>query len=308
MSSEWTGWVTLYAHLRETNASMAIRKAKSNSSSFASLTRSLSPDVAAVVRSKQIDLSGVSLFCRRQAECAALFGSIVQIKPGVFMLKSPFRENFIASLRVYCWPNAVYSPEETVALALIRHANWYLRIRDTDALRAKPGAEQLSTWLSRRVPFRPGTYLGGILRPTGEFTRDPEAEGTLAILGWQNITDDPPGLAIEVRGPGVAVQGRALRKLLQSIVDCLTVEMGLKRPSAGRPHLASKAEEAAYLRDHRRVGRVEIAKHLCSCGQSHTQRCFDRLNKLADSFYRTQRSAFEKLVRDQTRKYPEINS
>jgi hypothetical protein len=30
------------------------------------------------------------------------------------------------------------------------------------------------------------------------------------------------------------------------------------------------------------------------------------LNKLADSFYRTQRSEFEKLVREQTRKYPEI--
>jgi len=30
------------------------------------------------------------------------------------------------------------------------------------------------------------------------------------------------------------------------------------------------------------------------------------LNKLADSFYRTQRSEFEKLVREHARKYPEI--
>ncbi|MGO9563824.1 MAG: hypothetical protein ACLPPV_14320 [Candidatus Korobacteraceae bacterium] len=285
-----------------------MRKAKSNSSTMALLTRSLSADVAAVVRGKEIDLSRVSLFCRRQAECAALFGSIIQIEPGVFVLKSPFKENFIASLHVYYWPNAVYSPAEMVAMALIRHANWYLKTRDTDALRARPGAKQLSTWLFGHVSYGPGTYLEGIVRPTGEFTRDPEADGTSAILGWQDVSGNPPGLMIDIRGSGVAVQGPARRKLLQSIVDCLTVEMGLKRPSAGRPHLAGKAEEAAYLRDHRRAGRAEIAKHLCSCGRSHTQKCFDRLNKLADSFYRTQRSAFEKLVRDQMRKYPEINS
>jgi hypothetical protein len=280
---------------------MAIRTAK-NSSTMARLTRRLSPDVAAVVRGKRIDLRGVSLFCRRQAECAALFGSVVQIKPGIFVLKSPFKENFIASLGIYYWPNEVYSPEEMVAMALIRHANWYLKTRDTDVLRAKPGAKQLSRWLFGHVSYGPGTYLEGIVRPTGEFTRDPEADGTSAILGWQDVSANPPGLMIDVRGSGVPAEGPARRKLLQSIVDCLTVEMGLKRPSAGRPHLAGKAEEAAYLRDHRRAGRAEIAKHLCSCGRSHTQKCFDRLNKLADSFYRTQRSEFEKLVRDQTRK------
>lgn len=301
-------WVTLYARSRETNAGMAIRTAK-NSSTMAQLTRRLSPDVAAVVRGNKVDFRGVSLFCRRQAECAALFGSIVQIKPGVFVLKSPFKENFIGSLHVYYWPNAVYSPAEMVAMALIRHANWYLKTRDTDALRARPGAADLSKWLFRRVPYGPGTYLEGILRPTGEFTRDPEADGTSAILGWQDVSGNPPGLMIEIRGSGVPTEGPARRKLLQSIADCLTVEMGLKRPSAGRPHLAGTAGEAAYLRDHQRAGRAEIAKRLCSCGSSqHTQQCFDRLNKLADSFYRTQRSAFEKLVRDQTRKYPEINS
>jgi hypothetical protein len=286
---------------------MATRTAK-NSSTMAQLTRRLSPDLAAVVRGNKIDLRGVSLFCRRQAECAALFGNIVQVRSGVFVLKSPFKENFVGSLFVYYWPNAVYSPAEMVAMALIRHAHWYMRTRDTDALRARPGAEKLSLRVLRLVLRGSATYLEGIVRPTGEFTRDPEADGTPAILGWQDVSDNPPGLAIEVRGSGVAVQGSARRKLLQSIVDCLTVEMGVKRPSAGRPHLAGKAEEAAYLRDHRRAGRAEIAKRLCSCGRSHTQKCFDRLNKLADSFYRTQRSAFEKLVRDQTRKYPEINS
>ena len=29
-------------------------------------------------------------------------------------------------------------------MALIRHAHWYMKTRDTDALRARPGAEKLS--------------------------------------------------------------------------------------------------------------------------------------------------------------------
>jgi hypothetical protein len=175
---------------------MAIRRAK-NSSTMAQLTRRLSPDVAAVVRGKKIDLRGVSLFCRRQAECAALFGNIVQVRPGVFVLKSPFKENFVGSLFVYYWPNAVYSPEEMVAMALIRHANWYLKTRDTDALRARPGAKQLSRRLFGHVSYGPATYLEGIVRPTGEFTRDPEADGTSAILGWQDVSGNPPGADIK---------------------------------------------------------------------------------------------------------------
>jgi hypothetical protein len=91
------------------------------------------------------------------------------------------------------------------------------------------------------------------------------------------------------------------------MVDSTAVELGLKRPRTGRPNHAVEAESAAYLRDHQDVGRLKIATSLCSCGRSqHTQKCFDRLNKLADSFYRTQRSEFEKLVREHARKYPEI--
>jgi hypothetical protein len=291
---------------------MAIRKGKSKSSVFASLAHLLTVDVAAVVQKKAMDLSGVSLFCRRQAECAALFRSIVQIEPGVFALKSPFRENFIGSLHCYVFTNGNFSPEEMVSLALIRHANWYLNIRDIDAMRARArvGDKQLWPSVLGSVLHAPASYVGGIVRPTGEFTRDPEADGKPAILGWQRNPGNPSSFAIEVRGPGIDdLEGTVFRTLLQSMVDSVSIEMGLKRPSAGRPNLATEAEEAAYLRDHQKAGRTEIAKRLCSCGSSrHTQKCFDRLNKLADSFYRTQRSAFEKLVREQTRKYPEINS
>jgi hypothetical protein len=93
------------------------------------------------------------------------------------------------------------------------------------------------------------------------------------------------------------------------MIECLSIELKLKRATAGRPPLSPVAESAAYHRDHLKAGRAQIAKMLCTCGSSrHTQKCFDRLNKLADSFYRKQRTEFEKLVREQTRKYPEINS
>ncbi|HEY4930110.1 MAG TPA: hypothetical protein VII23_00945 [Terriglobales bacterium] len=284
---------------------MAVRKAKSKSSDFASLVRLLPADVAAVVRNEPMDLSGVSVFCRRQAECAALFGSIVQINPGMFKLKSPYKESFIGSLHCFLWPNARFTPEETVANALVRHAMWYLKIRDVDALRERAGAEQIKPQALRGL----AQWKEGIVTPSGEFTRDPEADGKPAILAWQGNTGDPSSFAIELCGPGLTLEGTGFLRTLQSMVDFLATELGLKRTSAGRPHLASQAEEAAYYRDHLKAGRKRILEKLCLCGQPrHTQKCFDRLNKLADSFYRTQRSAFDKLVREQTRKYPEINS
>jgi hypothetical protein len=265
----------------------------------------LSADVAAFVARKVMDVRGVSLFCRRQAECATLFGQIVEIKPGIFALKSPFKENFIGSLHAYVWPNAHFSPQETIANALVRHAKWFLSVRDIDALRAKAGAERIMPRLLRGSM----AWTEGIIRPTGEFTTNPEAEGKPAILVWQDSPGDPPAIAVEVCGPGVSTKDPAFhRKLLESMIECLSLTLKLKRATAGRPPLESAAESAAYHRDHLKIGRAQIAKLLCSCGSSHTQKCFDRLNKLADNFYRNQRAEFAKLVRELTRKYPEINS
>jgi hypothetical protein len=283
---------------------MASQRRKKSKPAEVALYSRLSADVTAVVRRKVMDFRDVSLFCRRQAECAALFGKIVEIKPGVFALKSPYRENFIGSLHAFIWANAPFSPQEMIAHALLRHAKWYLSIRDTDALREKAGK-----------PIRPRLLRGsmewteGIIRPDGEFTTDPEAAGTPATLVWQDSPGDPPAIAVEVCGPGVSTKDPAFRRrLLKSMIECLSLTLKLKRATAGRPSSESTAESAAYHRDHLKVGRAQIAKILCTCGSSHTQKCFDRLNKLADNFYRKQRADFAKLVREQTRKYPEIDS
>jgi hypothetical protein len=285
---------------------MTTRQAKGKSSKFkfASLARLLPPEVAAFVRGEEIDLTGVSLFFRRQAECAALFGScIVQIKPCIFILKSPFKENFIASLHAY--HNVNMSPAENVAYSLVRHATWYLKIHDVDALRAR-GTSQIKP---RALCCGNVTWQEGIITTTGQFSHNPEAEGKPAILVWQdNTSTDPPSFAIEICGPGVAPSEPSFRRaLLQSMIDSVSVQLGLKHRVAGRPHHTKEAESVAYLRDHQLAGRWKIAKSLCSCGRSkHTQECCDKLNKLAHSFYRTQRSQFEKLVREHARKNPKI--
>ena len=280
------------------------RMGKNEHSLLASLISRLTPDLLAVVRGETIDLNNVSVFCRRQAECAASWESIVQIKPGVFTLKTPFRESFIGSLHCYVYPNMKLRPEETVAYAMVRCAEWYLRSGDVDALRERGGTHRIRPSALRGAM----TCKEGIIRPTGEFTCDPEADGTPAVLAWQDNNSDPPGFAIEIRGPGVAAREPEFRRtLLRSMLDHLAVELRLKRPGPGRPSLAPQSEMAAYLRDHQQAGRTTIAKHLCSCGNSHhTQQCFDRLNKLADSFYRTQRFSFEKLVREHARTYLDV--
>ena len=221
------------------------------------------------------------------------------------MLKSPFRENFIGSLHAYLSPDTSFSPQEVIACALLRHAKWYLSIRDIDALREKAGNPIMPRLLRGSME-----WTEGIIRPTGELTTDPEAEGKPAILVWQDSPGNPPAIAVEVCGPGVCTKDPAFhRTLLESMIECLSLTLKLKRATAGRPPLEAAAESAAYHRDHLRVGRAQIAKMLCSCGSSrHTQKCFDRLNKLADNFYHNQRVEFAKLIHEQTRKYPEINS
>jgi hypothetical protein len=89
--------------------------------------------------------------------------------------------------------------------------------------------------------------IGGVVKPTGEFTGDPEAEGKPAILSWQDNSGDPRSFALEICVPGVAQREPAFRRaLLQSMVDSVAVQLELKRPAAG-PHQAQRAQSAAYL-------------------------------------------------------------
>src|SRR5262249_21348828 len=151
------------------------------------------------------------------------------------------------------------SPQVIFASALLRHAKWYLSIRDTDALRARAGKPIWPRLLRGSM-----AWTEGIVRPTGRFTTDPEAEGTPGIFGWQDSPGNPPAIAIEVCGEDV----RFTRRLLASISDCLAVQLNLKRAGSGRPRLTAQSELAAYHRDHLKQGKAQMAKALCACGES----------------------------------------
>ena len=105
----------------------------------------------------------------------------------MFVLKSSFRQNSIGSLHAYVFQNSTFNPQEIVALAPIKHAKWYMAIRDIDAMREKAGRRIIPRLL--RNSFQ---WIEGLICSTGEFTTDPEVEGTPAVLGWQYDSGDPP--------------------------------------------------------------------------------------------------------------------
>jgi len=260
--------------------------------------------VAELVCREVIDLTGVSTFFRRQAECAAQFTEgIEQRAPGCFVLKSPFRENFVGSLPVYIFPNL--GAAETIAYTLPRHAAWYLRTRDVDRIRRRFAAELTEGRTLQPIALKPGTiqWWEGFIAADGEFAINAEKQGTPGILAFQEISGDNTSLALEIRGPDVGRQDPAFRKtLLKSALKAALLRLGLEQPRRGRRHDDQRAEKIAHARDHKRLKNLNIARQFCDCGQQrHAGRCFDRLNAVADSFYSVQRSHFEKLVKSQAR-------
>lgn len=244
----------------------------------------------------------------RQAECAALFtDGIEQITPGRFVLKSPFRENLIASLPVYIFPNTPFGSAETIAYALRRHAEWYLRTGDIDRIRRRFAAELSQPRTLEPVALRPRgdplRWWEGFICADGEFVIDPEKQGTPGVLAFQEISGDNTSLAVEIRGRDVGRKDARFRKtLLKSALKQVLLQIGLEQPRRGRPHDAQRAENIAHSRDHERLTNREIARKFCNCGQQrHTRECFDRLGASANSFYSVQRSQFQKLLKSQYR-------
>jgi hypothetical protein len=261
-------------------------------------------DVAELVCCKVINLASVSTFAKRQADCATLFvDGVEQTAPGLFVLKSPFRESFIASLFAYINPNSGFSAAETIAYALPRHAEWVLKVSKIDRIRQRFAAEVAK-------PLEPVALRGslewwqGFIAEDGTFTLESEGPGSPGILVYQEIKGEHTSLALEIRGSSVERNDSSFRKtLLNSALRELLLAMKLVQRRRGRPHQAQKAESIAYSRDHQRLTKPRIAGLFCSCGQQrHTRACYDRLDALADNFYAVQRSRFKELIISQHRK------
>jgi hypothetical protein len=262
------------------------------------------PDVADLVIRDVIDLTGTSAFCRRSAELAALFSDGVdQITPGRFTLKPPFRENFIGSLFAYIYPNARFTPAETIAYALSKHVMWYLGVGEIDRIRGR-FIEDLQPAALQPALKGPLECWAGFVDAGGGFSIDSEKNGTPAILAFQEIAGEITSLALEIRGRELSNKNPGFRRtLLQSALKSALQKLNLQQPHPGRPHDSRKAEQIALARDHECRQNQTIAREFCSCGQGrHTRRCLDRLDALANSFYSVQQSRLEKLIKCQDRK------
>lgn len=274
-----------------------------------SLDPRIPSDVAELVSCDVINLTDASTFCLRQAKNAALFTEgIEEMEPGHFVLKSPFRENFLASLLLYIYPPFHFKAAETIAYALPRHATWYLEVRDVDRISSRFAEEtgqqgSLKPAALKHVSDDPLECWQGFIGTDGVFAIKADTEGTPAILAFQEITGDIASLALEIRGRAVAQKDPTFRKaLLESALKEVLLKLGLQRAQRGRPHDSRRAGMIAYARDHEGRGKGDIARRFCKCGQRrHGRQCFRPLDLLADSFYAVQRSRLEKLVKRQGR-------
>src|SRR5208283_697515 len=230
-------------------------------------------EIMQLVRRDVIDLTGVSKFFERQAEFAALFtDGIEQRAPGHFVLKSPFRENFIGSFHIYIYPEAPFSPAETIAYALRRHVELYLRSCDTHRISSRFYAELNPLTKLEPAALRargdPTHWWQGFIGVDGKFAINPEKQGTPAVLVFQEISGENMSLALEIRGPDVGTRDPAFRRtLLKSVLKEALLQLGLEQSRPGRPHHAQRAEGIAYNRDHKRLTKQKIAAQFCDCGE-----------------------------------------
>jgi hypothetical protein len=156
--------------------------------------------------------------------------------------------------------------------------------------------------------------------PSEEFLRKTwKTAGDWESFGWD--TTRPPTMTIRVKGePAVIFMGwwmtlnpnsppqkhpgiKELRENAETVLDSLvgTVKRNLKlsRPEKGRPRI-NFGEHAAYLLDHEKQSIILIAKRLCQLPQgaspSMRRRCFDRIRKAANNYYKLLRSDYTTLT------------
>src|SRR5437764_8719135 len=136
-----------------------------------------------LARTDVLALSSASLFCRKQAHCASLFKEgIEEVEPGKFVLKSPFKESFLGSLHLYEYPNAEFTPIDTIAQALLRHAEWFLNVERIDSIRSKFKNEPEITL---DPPCRYWDVWG---TDDGDLGGEPSEDGSPALLGFRELS------------------------------------------------------------------------------------------------------------------------
>jgi hypothetical protein len=286
-----------------------------------------------LIRGSVINLSAASDFYKKKAEVAALLPDFVEPLPNCqYRLKNNFDRYFFINLHLFL-RNDGRRPADALAEALFFLGRQWAKIdygklpiavtpsdeflrsawkgaADWDAFVVRDGCIGEAWWHNLGADGRVRSWSGG---------SDPSDFELRIDFGWD--TTKPPTMTIRVKGepaaifmrwwmtlnpnsppqkyPGIKELRDNAETVLDSVVGSVKRNLKLTRPEKGRPRIGF-GEHAAYLLDHEKQNMAMIAKKLRQLPQdaspSMRRRCFDRIRKAANNYYKLLRSDYTTLT------------
>jgi hypothetical protein len=286
--------------------------------------------IARLVKGSVINLSGASDFYKKKAHVATLLADLVEpLSNFRYRLKGGFAPYYFGNLRFYLQPSDSRSVADNMAEALFALSKNLPKIdygrlpigsipTDEFLRDAWKGADEWDAFLRRNARIGRGWINemsddGTVRNWSGEF--DPDVFDLFIRFG--NDTKKPPTMSIDVKGKAAALfmdfwmtlnlnssqeeypMKDELRNraglVLDSIVKLLKTKLTILRPEKGRPP-SGFGEKAAYLLHHDKKKVFQVANELCKLPPDATpsarRKCFDRIRKAANSYYRQLESEF----------------
>jgi hypothetical protein len=293
----------------------------------------LPPSVQNLVSGSVIDVSGASDFYKKKAEVATLLENFIELHPHFrYRLKNGFDGYFLVNLPLFLRGHPT-KPADALADALFFLGRQWAKtgygkmpiasIPSDDFLRDSwKDATDWDAFLLREGCI--GEVWRHNLGANGEVRAwaggwDPSDFELLIEFGPD--TTKPPTMTIRVKGepaaifmrwwmtlnpnsppqkhPGIKALQEKAETVLDAIAGRLKMNLKLTRPEKGRPWV-DFGEHAAYLLDHKRQNMALIAKELCQLPQdassSMRRRCFDRIRKAVNNYYKLLRSDYRTLT------------
>jgi hypothetical protein len=289
----------------------------------------LSSSLKDLIRGSVIDVSGASDFYKKKAEVAALLQDFVEpLANFQYRLKNQFDSYFLSSLPIFLQSDQ-RNPSDRLADALFYLGRQWAKIDygtlpiasvpsdeflrnawktagDWESFLSRDGCIGEAWWHNLGADGKVRNWSGGI---------DPNDFQLRIDFGWD--TTKPPTMTIQVKGEPAAIfmgwwmtlnpnsppqKHPRIKELqenteivLDSIVGSVKRNLKLSRPEKGRPRV-DFGEHAAYLLDHKKQNMAMIAKELCQLRQDASpamrRRCFDRIKKAANNYYKLLRSDY----------------
>jgi hypothetical protein len=293
----------------------------------------LPENVRRLIRGKVIDLSGASNFFKKRAEAASsLQGFVEPLHNFHYRLTNRFDSFYFVNLHHFYGSNSLEVPDALAEGLYQLGRHWakidcgnlpIASIPSDDFLRSEwQGADDWGAFLLRDACIGEVWWhsLGGDGKIRNWNGRSDPGDFELRI-DFGPETTKPPVVTISVKGEPAAILMRwwmtltpnsapqkfpgieALREkagnMLDSLAGQLKTNLKLTKPKKGRPR-DDFGEQAAYLRDHKKQNMALIAKELCKlpphASATERRKCFDRIRKAANNYYKLLRSDYNKLT------------